>query len=199
MIKKDAIRKTAVSYWNEEYGSFVVGSSLFSSTIGAAETRAEACQIFEELLDEAYEELEKDNVVGYKRGRPAKGGVDLHCQVQQSARDEITKLAKKLGGISQGETVEFLLHYYQCKSKENYSNQPPQHDQDMDSRLENVEWIMTRAIANSLVMENEAAYNPKTRKSANAANFENPPNVSASEFLAALVKTQKRKLPDVRK
>ena len=86
-----------------------------------------------------------------------------------------------------------------CKSKENYSNQPPQHDQDLDSRLENVEWIMTRAIANSLVMENEAAYNPKSKKSSNAAKFEIPPNVSASEFLAALVDAQKRKLPDVRK
>jgi predicted RNase H-like HicB family nuclease len=199
MIKKDAIRKTAVTYWSDEDNAFIVESPLFTNIAGVAETRAEAFSIFEDMLDTAYEHLKNDNVVGYKRGRPAKGGVDFHCQVQQPARDEITKLAKKLGGISQGETVEFLLHYYQCKSKENYSNQPPQHDQDLDSRLENVEWIMTRAIANSLVMENEAAYNPKSKKSSNAAKFEIPPNVSASEFLAALVETQKRKLPDVRK
>lgn len=199
MIKIDSIRKTAVSYWSEEDNAFVVESSLFDSILGVGETRVEAFKVFEEMLDETYGELQNDNAVGYKRGRPSKGRLDLHCQVQESARDEITKLAKKLGGISQGETVEFLLHYYQCKSKENYSNQSPQHDQDLDSRLENVEWIMTRAIANSLVMENEAAYNPKTRKSSNAAKFEIPPNVSASEFLAALVEAQKRKLPDVRK
>ena len=199
MIQKDSIRKTAVSFWSDEDNSFVVESSLFDNIIGVGETRGEAFKVFEEMLDDAYVEFQNDKVVGYKRGRPSKGRVNLHCQVQDLAREEIIKLAKKLGGISQGEAVEFLLLYYQCKSREAASNQSPQHEQDLDSRLENVEWIMTRAISNSLVMENEGTYNTKTKGSSKSAKFEIPPNVSASEFLAALVNVQKRKLPDVSK
>lgn len=199
MIKKDAIRKTAVSFWSEEDNSFVVESSRFTNIAGAGETRAEAYKVFEEMLDDTYEELEKDNVLGYKRGRPAKGGVDLHCQLQPDARDEITKLGKALGGLSQGETVEYLLHYFQCKSREKYSNHPPNHEQDVESRLENVEWIMTRAIENGLVKETENAYRPKSKSSSNSAKLEIPQNVSAAEFLAALVNVQKRKSGDVSK
>lgn len=199
MIKKDAIRKTAVSYWSAEDNAFIVASPLFNNIAGVGETRDEAISVFEDMLDASYEYLKNDNAVGYKRGRPAKGGVDLHCQLQPDARDEITKLGKALGGLSQGETVEYLLHYFQCKSRERYSNHPPNHEQDVESRLENVEWIMTRAIENGLVKETESAYRPKSKSSSNSARLEMPPNVSAAEFLAALVAVKKRKLPDVSK
>ncbi len=93
MIRKEAIRKTAVTYWSKDDECFVVESPLFDRVAGVGDTKDEAFKVFVELLDDAYEELEKDNVLGYKRGRPAKGGVNLHCQVRPSTKDTITELA----------------------------------------------------------------------------------------------------------
>ena len=139
MIRKEAIRKTAVTYWSKDDDCFVVESPLFDRVAGVGDTKDEAFKVFVELLDDAYEELEKDNVLGYKRGRPAKGGVNLHCQVRPSTKDTITELAAKFGDISQGEMIDFLLFYFQRKTEEVEVVQSAQSTSALEKRLSLVE------------------------------------------------------------
>lgn len=112
MIKKEAIQRTAVCFFSSEDDGYVVASPLFENVIGVGDTPEDARKTYNELLDIGYRELERDNVVGYKRGRPAKGNVNLHCQVKPDTHSEIARLTEKLGGISQGEVIEFLLFFY---------------------------------------------------------------------------------------
>jgi len=114
-MKKDAIRKTAITYWSNEDDAYITQSPLFERVAGVGETKVEARNVFEELLDTAFAELEKDNVVGYKKGRPAKGYVNIHCQVPEEVKNELSSLGEKLG-ISQGEVIRYLLGFYQYKT-----------------------------------------------------------------------------------
>ncbi len=147
MIRKEAIRKTAVTYWSKDDDCFVVESPLFDRVAGVGDTKDEAFKVFVELLDDAYEELEKDNVLGYKRGRPAKGGVNLHCQVRPSTKDTITELAAKFDDISQGEMIDFLLFYFQRKTEEVEVVQSARSHSALEERLSLVEESLRKYIA----------------------------------------------------
>lgn len=114
-MKKETIRKTAITYWSNEDDAYVTQSPLFERVAGVGETRDEARTVFEELLDIAYAELEKDNLVGYKKGRPAKGYVNIHCQVPEEVKNELSALGEKFG-ISQGEVITYLMGFYEYKS-----------------------------------------------------------------------------------
>lgn len=111
MLKKDSIRKTAITYWSDEDTAFVMESPLFDRIAGTGDSPAEAKAMFEEMLDDTYDDLARDRVAGYKRGRPAKGCVDFHCQIRPDTKEAIPRLAKKLG-ISQGEVVDVLVFSY---------------------------------------------------------------------------------------
>lgn len=147
MIKKAAIQKTSINYWSDEDECFVVVSPLFERVAGVGETREEAAQCFRDLLDDAYEHLENDNVAGYKRGRPSKNGVDLHCQVKHETRETVTNLSKKLGGISQGETVDFLLQYYLLNSAKEEKNQTKNSMPSLETRVKNIELVLQQFIS----------------------------------------------------
>lgn len=115
-MKKETIRKTAITYWSNEDDSYVTRSPLFDRVAGVGETKDEARSVFEEVLDTAFEELEKDNVVGYKKGRPAKGYVNIHCQVPEEVKDKLNRLGEKLG-ISQGEVITYLMGFLEYRGQ----------------------------------------------------------------------------------
>lgn len=115
-MKKETIRKTAITYWSGEDDCYVTRSPLFDRIAGVGETRDEARNVFEELLDTAFSELEKDNVLGYRKGRPAKGYVNIHCQVPEEVRDELNLLGEKFG-ISQGEVITYLMGFHEYKGQ----------------------------------------------------------------------------------
>lgn len=68
------------------------------------------------MLDSAYQELLNDRVHGFKRGRPAKHGVELHVQIQPDTKHLIDKLRKEIG-ISQGEFIDLICFYYAKKAE----------------------------------------------------------------------------------
>ena len=115
-MKKETIRKTAITYWSGEDDCYVTRSPLFDRVAGVGETRDEARTVFEELLDIAFAELEKDNVVGYKKGRPSKGYVNIHCQVPEETKEELSLLGEKFG-ISQGEVITYLMGFHEYKGQ----------------------------------------------------------------------------------
>jgi hypothetical protein len=124
MIKRKAIYDTAVCYWDEESECFCVESPLFDRVLGAAATETEAWKMFARMLEDMYEELAADRVAGYKRGRPAKGGVDLHVQVKPETKELIDKLRGE-HGISQGEQVDvavFSLYWAKEHAKKNVTD-----------------------------------------------------------------------------
>ncbi len=115
-MNKLAITKTAICHYDKKENSFVVQSSLFERCMGIAETEKEAWKIFHELLNDYYIAYLEGKLVGHeKRGRPAKGYVELHVQVKPTIKNEIASTAKELG-ISQGEVIEYLYHLQEIKS-----------------------------------------------------------------------------------
>ena len=109
-MNKLAITQTANCRYEKKEGCFIVQSPLFERCMGVAKTEKEAWKIFNELLTDYYIAYLEGNLIGYeKRGRPAKGYVEMHVQVKPTVKKQIASKAKKLG-ISQGEVIEYLYH-----------------------------------------------------------------------------------------
>lgn len=107
-MNKKAIKMTALCQYDESDKTFTVSSPLFERVLGCARTENEAWRLFNEILDETYIAYLEGNLAGYeKRGRPAKGNVDLHAQLKPEVKQVIDKKAKELG-ISQGEVIAYL-------------------------------------------------------------------------------------------
>ncbi len=117
MIPKDTILNTAISRWSDDDGCFVVQSALFPRVIGVGESIQEAKKIHRELLDEMYEALVNDRVVGYKTGRPQKPGIALNCKVQGETYKSVKALAEK-HSISLGEALDVMAHFFDSRSAE---------------------------------------------------------------------------------
>ena len=125
-MNKAAIAKTAMWRYDPDEKCYIVQSPLFERCIGAAPSKQEAWKIFDELLGEFYVAYLEGKLVGYaRRGRPAKGYVELHAQVKRVVKDEIATRAKDLG-ISQGEVIEYLCRVEEVKD-------------DLEKRVEQLE------------------------------------------------------------
>jgi len=116
MLKKETILKTAVCYWSNEDECYVVESPFFSPVIAAEKTPEKAFKVYKNMLSSAYEELLKNNVHGFKRGRPAKNGVELHIQVQTDTKQLVDELRQDLG-LSQGEFIDLATFYFAKKAQ----------------------------------------------------------------------------------
>ena len=114
-LKKETILKTAICYWSDEDDCYIVESPLFSPVIAGEETPEKAIKLYKNMLNTAYMELLKDNVHGFKRGRPTKNGVELHVQVQPDTKQLIDELRKDIG-LSQGEFIDLVTFYYAKKA-----------------------------------------------------------------------------------
>jgi len=118
MISKDTIKRTSACYWSAEDECFVAESPLFDRIAGTGESEEKARAMFEDMLDDAYEELKIGKVVGYgKIGRPSKEGIQLNCKVRHATHDSIDQLARALN-ISQGEVVDVLCFHYSKRTDE---------------------------------------------------------------------------------
>ena len=116
MLRKEVILKTAVCYWSADDACYVVESPLFPPVIAVEETPEEALRLYKSMLDSAYEELLRENVHGFKRGRPAKHGIELHVQVQSDTKQLIDELRKEIG-ISQGEFIDLVTFHFAKNAK----------------------------------------------------------------------------------
>ena len=127
-----AIRNTAICrYSAEDGGIYIVESPLLEIGIGAAPTESEAWEIFDDLTEAMYMEYLKGRTVGkYQPGRPPKGAVHVHVQIQPQTKSEIVALGKKLH-ISQGEAIDYLMAFYRAKNSE-----PPSHNNGGIKRTE---------------------------------------------------------------
>jgi hypothetical protein len=114
-----AIKNTAICrYSTEDGGVYIVESPLLGIGAGVAPTESEAWEIFDDLSEAMYMEyLQGHTVARYRRGRPPKGAVHVHVQIQPTTKTEIGALSKKLH-ISQGEAIDYLLAFYKAKSSE---------------------------------------------------------------------------------
>jgi predicted RNase H-like HicB family nuclease len=117
MIKKETIKKTAVTYFSQESDCFVAESPLLDRVIGTGETADEALTVFEEMLEDFFPHLKSGNVIGYNRvGRPAKPGlVQLSCKPKAETQAFVNQLAGELD-LSQGEVIDYLCFWYQKRS-----------------------------------------------------------------------------------
>ncbi|HEY9871743.1 MAG TPA: hypothetical protein V6D08_21480 [Candidatus Obscuribacterales bacterium] len=111
-MNRDAIVKTAVCYWSEEDGCFLVESPLFDRVVGNGETPQAAWVCFRQMLKEALESIQKYGLYEAP-GRPAKGTVGMHIHVQPRTRDAIKAMQESLSAASQGEVIDYLVFYYQ--------------------------------------------------------------------------------------
>lgn len=111
MLRKETILKTAVCYFSPADECYVVESPLFQPVIAAEKTPEKAVMLYKSMLNGAYEALLKDRVHGFKRGRPAKHGTELHIQVKSETKLLIEDLRREIG-ISQGEFVDLMVFYY---------------------------------------------------------------------------------------
>lgn len=116
-MNKKAIRNTAICYWSDEDECFVVESPLFETIAGVGLTKNDSMQVFENLLDDAYEDYLEGRVPGYdKPGRPAKGQVALNADVKPETKQLIKSLAKSFD-CSQGEVLDYLAFAYEKHQK----------------------------------------------------------------------------------
>jgi len=123
VISKEKIKKTVVCYWSAADETFVAESAMMPHVVlGVGDTSAEALRNFDTMLDTLYGDITSDNVAGYKLGRPAKGYVPFNVNIRPSSKSKILELAKELD-ISQGETFDYLVFFYECKLQE-YSHVP---------------------------------------------------------------------------
>lgn len=121
MISKDKIKKTTVCYWVAEDKTFVAESSLLPHAItGAGPTKEKALESFDSMLNANYDEISGDNLAGYKMGRPAKGYVAFNTNVRPASKARIAELASEMD-ISQGEVLDYLLFFFDCKLQEQVS------------------------------------------------------------------------------
>lgn len=113
MMKKESILKTMVSYWSDEDECFVAESSLFPRITGIGDTEEEAIDQFKSSLEDIHADyISAGKVAGCdKRGRPAKGGLDVHVQVRPKTKERIDRIASEFD-IAKGEVVDYLVSYY---------------------------------------------------------------------------------------
>jgi predicted RNase H-like HicB family nuclease len=116
MLSKEIILRTAVCYWSADDQCYVVESPFFPAVIAAEKTPEKTVKVYKNMLNSAYKALLEDNVHGFKRGRPAKHGVELHIQVQPDTKKLIDELRKEIG-ISQGEFIDLVTFYYAKKAQ----------------------------------------------------------------------------------
>lgn len=119
-MNKNAIRSTAVCLWDATDKCFIVQSPLYDALIGAAESEAEAWEIFDDFLDDAYTSYLEGRLGGMyaKRGRPAKNRTGIHCEVKPETKRDILGLTTDLG-CSQGEIIDYLAAFFKAaKSNE---------------------------------------------------------------------------------
>lgn len=119
------IQNTALCIWQDDAedsdgGYYLVSSPLTDrlnvagTILGCSPDRQEAIDIFNSMLDAALEEYKKGIIAPRKTaGKPKKGKVRLSAEVTLEARNNVRLLGDKLGGLSYGETVEFLMESYQ--------------------------------------------------------------------------------------
>lgn len=113
-MNRDAVIKTAITRWSPEEGCYVTESHLAETISGSGDTPAQAHQVFVEMVEMNYQAYKEGKHALYNRpGRPKKGKVALRAEVNPKIKDEISNLAKEFG-ISQGETVEYLLRQYEA-------------------------------------------------------------------------------------
>lgn len=118
-MNRKAIMATAVCYWSDENEGYVVISPLFESIAGTGDTKAEAMDVFENQLQDAYEAYLEGRVPKDRPGRPSKNQVALNVDVNPETKETIKKLAASID-CSQGEVVDFLTLLYD-KSMSNES------------------------------------------------------------------------------
>jgi predicted RNase H-like HicB family nuclease len=116
MLSKETIFRTAICYWSADDQCYVVESPFFPAVIAAEKTSEKTFKLYKSMLNKAYEELLRDNVHGFKRGRPAKHGVEVHIQVQPNTKKIIDGLRKEIG-LSQGEFIDLVAFYYARKAQ----------------------------------------------------------------------------------
>ncbi len=117
MIKKETILKTAMAYWSEDDECFIVESALFDRVAGTGDTVDEARKMHKEMLDDMYESLVREEVAGYKVGRPQKPGTAINCKVREATYDAI----KQLGAdhdISMGEALDIMTQFFLARRNE---------------------------------------------------------------------------------
>jgi hypothetical protein len=118
MSNKERIQNTVVCYWADEDEVYVAESAMMPhAVIGIGRTREEAMEDFSRALDSAMDDIEKDNVAGYKIGRPAKGYIHFNTNIRPSSKARIGELSAELK-ISHGEVVDYLVFYRDCKISE---------------------------------------------------------------------------------
>ena len=112
-MNREAIKKTAVCRYDTKEKVFIVESPLLEICSGIAETKEEAWEIFDDLLQAMYTKYLEGKIVGQyaKRGRPAKHKVNLSCQVKPGTVECIRRFAQNIH-TSQGEFIDFLLAYW---------------------------------------------------------------------------------------
>lgn len=111
-MNKDAIRKTARCRFDAKESVYIVESPLSDMVAGVSEVAEEAWAIFDELLRETYINYLEGKLVGYdKRGRPSKGRVGHHAELNAETKQSLITLAKRFG-CSQGEVIDYLVWYH---------------------------------------------------------------------------------------
>lgn len=149
MISKEKIGKTVICYWSAADESFIAESSLIPHVVlGVGETPEEAKDDFMQTLDGMFDEITSDNVAGYKMGRPAKGYAAFNINIRPSSKVRVGDLAKELE-ISQGEAVDYLVFFHECKLLE--GARAPQRDEiaaKLDGVLKNMadgfQWVANK-------------------------------------------------------
>jgi hypothetical protein len=133
-MKLETIKNTAICrYSNEDGGIYIVESPLLEIICGAASTKAQAWEIFYDLAEAVYiEHLKGHTVAQYSRGRPSKGALHIHVQIQPKTRSGISALSKSLN-ISQGEVIDYLFAFFNAKSSEPI---PPDNSREQLKSLE---------------------------------------------------------------
>lgn len=113
-MNKQALQKTALCRFDPESGDYIVQSPLCEIVMGVDDTEEGAWTLFQELLNETYEDYLEGKLAKYpKPGRPAKGKTSLHAEVDPDIKKALAAAAKEIG-ISQGEMIEYLFARYQA-------------------------------------------------------------------------------------
>lgn len=117
-MNREALLNTAITYWSDEDESFITTSPLSDIIAGDGDTLEESMTSFIRHVDATYESYKKGNHAIYNApGRPKKGKVTMSLQVSPEVKEALDALKDSLGGISQGEVIEFLEAHHRLSSK----------------------------------------------------------------------------------
>jgi len=104
MASFQAIKQTAIPYWDVESGCYLAATPLAPSITGMGDSANEAKANFTSAFVDNFD-LIKSTVNHGKSGRPAKNGVNIHAQVSSATKDLIDEMSNTLG-LSQGEIFD---------------------------------------------------------------------------------------------